>query len=419
MAMYECRRCALAGPQTRVNLPAVRRSLCMHLSARASHLVGHAPCVQDNMAGLLRSWQRLSGLTARAVDTAGAAPAYYRSLRTVAFASIEEAAPAAVRTTAEIATSQPPLNAWKWMIHSSNASVGVGSATLAPSYAQVSASAPRLSVLLHLQEAPAGKVKRPPTAYSRYVADNYASAQAANPELKGVGPIGKVLGKQWAELPEAQKVGFRVQSGNACDIGHSNSQQGDGRWDKASVQAAVAVAGVWCHVARRFQLHCLACRTSISRRQKLPRRTSTSCTPTARPSQCAKQSPSHPRRTGSSAPRRHTTCARRCNWPCTLLAACASHTQLPARWRLWLHSMRESLRRWLGVVAECGTHPHAGVCEGAAANHQGKAGGALLILSMHDCHVDLLHTSIHCRDGGYPFVVLVSPHDHQRRGVCH
>ena len=41
------------------------------------------------------------------------------------------------------------------------------------------------------------------------------------------------------------------------------------------------------------------------------------------------------------------------------------------------------------------------------------------MLSMHDCHVDLLHTSIHCRDGGYPFVVLVSPHDHQRRGVCH
>ena len=81
-------------------------------------------------------------------------------------------------------------------------------------------------MLLHLQEAqeaPAGKVKRPPTAYSRYVADNYASAQAANPELKGVGAVGKVLGKQWAELPEAQKVGCRVQSGNACRITPSKS----------------------------------------------------------------------------------------------------------------------------------------------------------------------------------------------------
>ena len=57
------------------------------------------------MAGLLRSWQRLSGLTARAVDSAGAMPAYCRSHRTVAFASIEEAAPAAaVRSNVESAT---------------------------------------------------------------------------------------------------------------------------------------------------------------------------------------------------------------------------------------------------------------------------------------------------------------------------
>jgi HMG (high mobility group) box len=79
-------------------------------------------------------------------------------------------------------------------------------------------------MLLHLQEAPAGKVKRPPNAYSKYVADNFASAQAANPELKGVGAVGKVLGKQWAELPEAQKVGFRVQSGNVYNFTPLNKQ---------------------------------------------------------------------------------------------------------------------------------------------------------------------------------------------------
>lgn len=78
----------------------------MQVTARASHPVCHAACVQDNMAGLLRSWQRLSGLSARAVDTAGAMPAYCRSHRTVAFASIEEAAPAAVRSTPEVLTGR-------------------------------------------------------------------------------------------------------------------------------------------------------------------------------------------------------------------------------------------------------------------------------------------------------------------------
>jgi hypothetical protein len=67
----------------------------MRSTTRASHPVCHAQHLQDNMAGLLRSWQRLSGLSARAVDSAGAMPAYCRSHRTVAFASIEEAAPAA------------------------------------------------------------------------------------------------------------------------------------------------------------------------------------------------------------------------------------------------------------------------------------------------------------------------------------
>jgi hypothetical protein len=139
---------------------AIRPGGIANLTGSHSTAAGAAPrllCKQDNMAGLLRSWQRLSGLTARAVDSAGAMPAYCRSHRTVAFASIEEA---------------------------------------------VEEAAPAA-------EAPAGKVKRPPTAYSRYVADNYASAQAANPELKGVGAIGKVLGKQWAELPEAQKNEYK------------------------------------------------------------------------------------------------------------------------------------------------------------------------------------------------------------------
>jgi HMG (high mobility group) box len=62
-------------------------------------------------------------------------------------------------------------------------------------------------LLLRLQEAArTGKVKRPATAYSKFVAENFASVQAANPKLKGVGPIGKLLGKAWSELPEAQKV---------------------------------------------------------------------------------------------------------------------------------------------------------------------------------------------------------------------
>jgi HMG (high mobility group) box len=72
--------------------------------------------------------------------------------------------------------------------------------------------------LLHLQEAvKTGKVKRPTTAYSRFVAENFASVQKANPELKGVGPIGKLLGKQWSELPESQKVGL-------CEAGHNRTR---------------------------------------------------------------------------------------------------------------------------------------------------------------------------------------------------
>jgi hypothetical protein len=55
------------------------------------------------MAGLLRSWKRLGGFTARAVDTVGVTPAHCRSHRTVAYASIEEAveeaSPVTVRET--------------------------------------------------------------------------------------------------------------------------------------------------------------------------------------------------------------------------------------------------------------------------------------------------------------------------------
>lgn len=42
--------------------------------------------LQANMVGLLRSWQRMGGLTSRAVDTWGAAPAFSRSHRTIAYA---------------------------------------------------------------------------------------------------------------------------------------------------------------------------------------------------------------------------------------------------------------------------------------------------------------------------------------------
>lgn len=65
-------------------------------------------------------------------------------------------------------------------------------------------------MLLTTQEAPpstGGKVKRPATAYTRFVAENFNSVAAANPDLKGVGPVGKLLGKQWATMPEAEKVG--------------------------------------------------------------------------------------------------------------------------------------------------------------------------------------------------------------------
>lgn len=60
-----------------------------------------------------------------------------------------------------------------------------------------------------MQDAPppaAGKVKRPATAYSRYVADNFNAIAEANPDTKGVGQLGKLLGKQWSELPESEKV---------------------------------------------------------------------------------------------------------------------------------------------------------------------------------------------------------------------
>lgn len=43
------------------------------------------------MAGLLRSWQRMGGLASRAVDSCGAAPAFSRSHRTIAYAAAEAA----------------------------------------------------------------------------------------------------------------------------------------------------------------------------------------------------------------------------------------------------------------------------------------------------------------------------------------
>jgi hypothetical protein len=77
----------------------------MQTNAWSSCPVSRAQCVQDNMAGLLRSWQRLGGLTARAVDTAGVMPAYCRSHRTVAYASmkeaVEEASPVVVRSAVD------------------------------------------------------------------------------------------------------------------------------------------------------------------------------------------------------------------------------------------------------------------------------------------------------------------------------
>lgn len=54
--------------------------------------------------------------------------------------------------------------------------------------------------------APAGKVKRPATAYSRFVKENYGSIAAQHPDKKGVKQLGKIVGEQWAALSDAEKV---------------------------------------------------------------------------------------------------------------------------------------------------------------------------------------------------------------------
>lgn len=58
------------------------------------------------------------------------------------------------------------------------------------------------------KEAPAAKVKRPASAYSRFVAENYNSIAKEHPELKGVKELGGVIGQKWATLPDAEKVHF-------------------------------------------------------------------------------------------------------------------------------------------------------------------------------------------------------------------
>ncbi len=65
--------------------------------------------------------------------------------------------------------------------------------------------------------APAGKVKRPATAYSRFVKENYGSIAAQHPDKKGVKQLGKIVGEQWAALSDAEKVRAPVLLG--CDWG--------------------------------------------------------------------------------------------------------------------------------------------------------------------------------------------------------
>ncbi len=61
--------------------------------------------------------------------------------------------------------------------------------------------------------APAAKVKRPATAYSRYVKDKYSEIAASHPDKKGVKELGAIVAEAWASLSEAQKVSpFLAQS---------------------------------------------------------------------------------------------------------------------------------------------------------------------------------------------------------------
>jgi hypothetical protein len=53
------------------------------------------------------------------------------------------------------------------------------------------------------------KVKRPATAYSRYVKENYGSIAAQHPDKKGVKELGSVIGESWAALSDSEKVGIR------------------------------------------------------------------------------------------------------------------------------------------------------------------------------------------------------------------